>query len=144
MRTDLSGPLLGRRLLVLTAQANGATDGSLRDAEFLSELPLGLERLPLHLPGEVARVTGENDLNLAVRECSGTTDRAFHDRLLKLAQATLPALRAPHAGSQPSQAARSALASTAGAGRAPAWTARDGVIGWEAQATARRSRPRES
>lgn len=67
-RADLSGALLGRGLLVLSVEANGATDGSLRDAEFLRELPLGLQALAQRLPGEIPSMACKNDLNLVVRE----------------------------------------------------------------------------
>ena len=58
---------------------------------------------------------GEDDLDLAVGKPSGSSDRVLHDRLpSRVAQATLPAPGAHHAGLAVNGFARSALASLAG------------------------------
>jgi hypothetical protein len=66
----------------------------------------------------------EDDLDLAVGQLSGSSDRVLHDRFpSRLAQATLPAPGAHHAAAQPSQAALRAC-KHGRHGRAQAWTAR--------------------
>jgi hypothetical protein len=68
---------------------------------------------------------GQDDLDLAIGQLPGSSDRVLHDRLPSgVTQATLPAPDAHHAAAQPSQAALRACKLRPLTALAQAWTAR--------------------